>query len=533
MIKDVLAAALRDVLTGLGVDPIPATIELEQPARREHGDWSSNVALVSSKAAGRNPRDLATEVADLLNASPPEHVASVEIAGPGFVNFRLHDTWLHEVLADVIDAGDKFGDHDFGDDEHVNVEFVSANPNKPLHGGHARGATYGDAAAKLFEKCGYRVTREFYLNDRGVQMMNYAASLAAAKAGDPIADDGYHGGYIAEWAAEMPDDADPFEWGYARAVQSHKETLASIGVHHDVWFSERSLVADGGIEAALDELRNQNAIYDDAGATWLRTTDFGDDKDRVLIKSDGDMTYLTPDIAYHVNKFSRAQKLFNVWGADHHGYVSRVKAAMRLLGHEPDDLEIAITQMIKIMRDGEEMKMSGRAGTFVTIDEMVDEVGADAVRFTFLMQSMDTKQTIDLTALAEKSMDNPVFYVQYAHARISSLTKNATEAGVTRGELADTDLSLLTHERELEILRTLAEFSDVVAIACRERSPHKIITWVRELASAFHGFYHDCYVVGDGISPELTQARLWLMESARVGLVAGLDLVGVSAPEAM
>lgn len=533
MIKDVLAAALREVLTGLGVDPIPDTIELEQPARREHGDWSSNVALVSSKAAGRNPRELATEIADLLNANPPEHVDSVEIAGPGFVNFRLHDTWLHQVLTSVVADGDAFGNHAFGAGEHINVEFVSANPNKPLHGGHARGAIYGDAAARLFEKCGYQVTREDYLNDRGVQMTNFAASLAAAKSGEPIPEDGYHGGYINEWAAEMPDDADPFEWGYARALQSHKDTLASIRVNHDVFFSERSLIDNGGIDKALAELDQHNATFSEDGAVWLRSTDFGDDKDRVLIKSNGDLTYLAPDIAYHADKFSRAPKLLNVWGADHHGYVLRVKAAMQLLGHQPDDLEIVITQMIRIMQDGEEMKMSGRAGTFVTIDQLVDAVGADALRFTFLMQSMDTKQTIDLSALAEKSMDNPVFYVQMAHARIHSLVRNATAAGVERGPLDAADLSLLTHERELEILRSLAEFSDAVEIACRERAPHKVITWLRELASGFHGFYHDCYVVGNDVSPELTQARLWLIESARIGLFAGLDLLGVSAPEEM
>ena len=533
MINEVLADALRDVLTELGVDPIPEVIELERPARREHGDWSSNVALVSSKAAGRNPRELATEIADKLTANPPAHVSEVEIAGPGFINFRLRDTWLHEVLGDVIAAGDAFGAHDFGAGDHVNVEFVSANPNKPLHGGHARGAIYGDGISRLFEKCGYEVTREYYLNDRGVQMTNFAASLAAAKAGEPVPEEGYHGDYIAEWAAEMPDDADVFEWGYARGLRSHKETLAALRVHHDVWFSERSLVSGGGIDAAFDELRKQEAVFEQDGATWLRSTDFGDDKDRVLIKSDGDMTYLAPDIAYHVDKFSRAPKLINVWGADHHGYTVRMKAAMQLLGHDPDDLEIVITQMIKIMRDGEEMPMSGRAGTFVTIDQLVEEVGVDAVRFTFQMQSMDTKQTIDLDALTEKSMDNPVFYVQYAHARIHSLAAKAAEAGFERAPLDQLDLGLLTHERELEVLRVLSGFADVVAVACRERGPHKIVTWVRELAAAFHGFYHDCYVVGNDVPAELTQARLWLIEASRVGLISGLDLLGVDAPDQM
>lgn len=535
MIRDELVVAVGSALTGLGIEP-PTNIELTRPANREHGDWSTNIALATAKAAGRNPRELATELADALKSNPPAHVADVEIAGPGFVNFKLDDTWLHDVLHETVDAGAAFGSHDFGSGAHVNVEFVSANPNKPLHGGHARGAIYGDTVARLLEKCGYKVTRECYLNDRGVQMKNYAASLAAAKAGEPIPDEGYHGDYIAEWAAEMPDGLDSeetFEWGYARGLRSHQETLVSIDVVHDVFFSERSLVANGAIDTTLAELDKLGKTFEDDGALWLRSTDYGDDKDRVLRKSDGDLTYLTPDIAYHADKFSRAPKLINVWGADHHGYVPRMKAAMQALGHEPDDLEIVITQLITIMRGEEEMKMAGRAGEFVTIDQMVDEVGPDAVRFTFLMQSMDTKQTIDLALLAEQSMDNPVFYVQMANARIHQLVKNAATAGFERGDLAAADLSLLETDRELDVLRSLSEFSDVVALACAERAPHKVLTWLRSLAAAFHGFYHDCYVVGDGISPELTTARLWLCEAARVGLAAGLDLVGVGAPEQM
>jgi len=529
MIRDQLIAAVGSALAGLGIEP-PATIELTRPANREHGDWSTNAALATAKAAGRNPRELATELADALKADPPTHVADVEIAGPGFVNFKLHDTWLHDVLHDTVAAGAGFGSHDFGAGAHVNVEFVSANPN------NARGAIYGDAVARLLEKCGYKVTRESYLNDRGVQMKNFAASLTAAKAGEPIPEDGYHGDYIGEWAAEMPGDLDDdgvFEWGYARALRSHKETLASIEVHHDVWFSERSLVQNGAIDETLAELDKLGKTFEADGALWLRSTDYGDDKDRVLRKSDGDLTYLAPDVAYHADKFSRAPKLINVWGADHHGYMLRMKAAMAALGHEADDLEIVITQLIKIMRGDEEMRMSGRAGEFVTIDQIVDEVGADATRFTFLMQSMDTKQTIDLKLLAEQSMDNPVFYVQMANARIHQLAKNASAAGFERGDLAAADLSLLGTDRELDVLRSLSEFPDVVALACNERAPHKVLTWLRSHAAAFHGFYHDCYVVGDGISPELTTARLWLCEAARVGLAAGLALVGVNAPEQM
>ena len=364
-------------------------------------------------------------------------------------------------------------------------------------------------------------------------MSLFAESLAARKRGDDVPENGYHGEYLIDWAAEMPDDADPLEWGYARALQSHKETLARVSVHHDVWFSERSLVADGQVPKALAELQASGMVYEADGATWLKTTEAGDDKDRVLIKADGDYTYLTPDIAYHRDKFSRADRLINVWGADHHGYIRRMKAAMAFLGNDPDALEVIVTQLVSLERDGVEVQMSGRLGDMVSLDEVIDEVGPDAARYTFLTQSMDTKQKVDLSALATKSMENPVHYVQYATARIDSLAKNAEAAGHARGPLAAAELGTLTTERELEVLRVLSTFSDIVAIAARERAPHKITTWLRELAAAFHGFYADCYVVGDGVSPELTQARLWLIEAARIGLTGGLDLVGVSAPQEM
>lgn len=535
MIRDQLTEALAGALDALGVEIAADSIELERPARREHGDWSSNVAMVNWKPAGRdNPRAFATEITERLNVDLPPHVESVEIAGPGFVNFRLHDTWLHDVLGDAVVAGvESYGRHDFGAGTHVNVEFVSANPNKPLHAGHARGAMYGDSVARLLRAVGHEVTTEFYLNDRGVQMTLFAESLAARKRGEAVPENGYQGEYLIEWAAEMPDDADPLEWGYARALRSHRETLARVNVHHDIWFSERSLVADGRVPEMLNELAESGMVYVADGATWLRTSDAGDDKDRVLIKADGDFTYLTPDVAYHREKFSRSDRLINVWGADHHGYIARMKAAMQFLGNDPEALEVIITQLVTLERDGVEVRMSGRLGDMVSLDEVIDEVGGDAARYTFLTQSMDTRQTVDLTALAVKSMDNPVYYVQYATARINQLAKNAEAAGFARVPLGDADVTLLTHERELEVLRVLSEYPEIVAIAARERAPHKITTWLREMAAAFHGFYHDCYVVGDGVSPELTHARLWLIEAARVGLTAGLDLVGVSAPEEM
>ncbi len=534
MIRDDLASAVHDSLAALGVDPLPERVSLERPARPEHGDWSTNVALAVAKRAGRNPRELATQLVDHLRAAPPAHVTEVELAGPGFVNFRLAPAWLHDVLTDVVERGvDGYAAPDLGHGIIVNVEFVSANPTGPVHAGHARGAAHGDALARLLERTGHVVTREFYVNDRGVQMEKFGASLAARKAGKALPEDGYRGEYVTEWAEAMPDGVDPVAWGEDRSLADQEEALDAFGVHFDRWFRELAMVENGAIDATLAELLDRGAAYVDDGATWLRSTDHGDDKDRVLVKSDGEYTYLLPDIAYHRDKFSRATKLINVWGADHHGYVVRMKAAMAALGHDPAELEVEIVQMVDLLQDGEPMKLSKRAGTVVELRDIVDEVGADAARLTYLLQSIDSRQTVDLAAVASEGMDNPVFYVQMAHARIHGITRKAADAGFTRGPLADADLSLLVHDRELDVLRCLSELPDVVRLATADRAPHKVTTWVRDLAGAFHGFYHDCYVVGDGVTVELTQARLWLVESARIGLSIGLDLLGVSAPESM
>ncbi len=533
MIRDSLATALSAALTDVGIDA-PAQIHLERPARREHGDWSSNIAMVTAKKNGRNPRELAGELVDRLNAAPPAHVERAEIAGPGFVNFHLRETWLHDVLVDVIAGGqDNFARPDIGGGRKVNVEFVSANPTGPLHAGGGRWAAYGDSLSKILERCGHVVHREYYLNDRGVQMGLFAASLAARKAGTDLPEDGYAGEYISEWAAEMPDDADPREWGYERVKRELRESLSGIGVEFDTWFSERSLVTSGGVEATLADLRERGAAYDDDGAVWLRTTDFGDDKDRPLVKSDGEPTYLLPDIAYHRDKFARGHELLiDIWGADHHGYVARLQAGVQALGHAPDELELILGQLVSLVRNGQPVRLSKRAGELVLLDDLVAAVGADVARLTFLLQSLDTRQTIDLDLITAQSNENPVFYVQYANARIHSIGRKVVEAGITRAPLADVQLSLLVHERELDLLRKLSELPEVVALACTDRAPHKVTTWVRELADRFHGFYHDCYVLGD-VPMELTQARLWLVEAARIGLEIGLDLLGVSAPESM
>ena len=535
MIRDQLADALRTALVTLDVEPLPAVIQLERPARREHGDWSSNVALATAKKAGRNPRELAQQLAETLMASPPAHVVGITIEGPGFINFQLADSWLHEVMADVIAAGrEGYARLDLGAGAKVLVEFVSANPTGPLHAGHGRGAAYGDSLARLLDRVGYAVARENYLNDRGTQMALFAASLEARRDGKAVPEGGYQGEYIVEWAKDIPVGADVAAWGEQRAIEDHRDTLARMHVEFDVWFSEMSLVKSGAIEVTLDDLRARGMAYDDDGAVWLRSSAFGDDKDRVLIKGDGEFTYLLPDIAYHRDKFSRGfDLLINVWGADHHGYVARMKAAMQALGHDPDELEVSIVQLVQLMKSGEPVKLSKRTGDIIELRDVLDEVGPDAARLTYLLQSIDSPQTFDFDVVTSQGNDNPVFYVQMAFARIRSITRVAAERGVERVPFAGVDRTLLAHERELDVLRQLAVLPEVLASAAQDRAPHRVTTWVRELAGAVHGFYHDCYVLGDGISPELTQARLWLVDAAETGLAIGLDLLGVSAPESM
>jgi len=539
VIRDQLAAALHAALSSLEVVPLPETINLERPARREHGDWSSNVALAAGKRAGWNPRELAGKVAEILNADLPPHVTAVEIAGPGFVNFRLADSWLHDVLGEVLDQGVKgYARSSAGVGTRVMVEFVSANPTGPLHAGHGRGAAYGDSLARVLERCGHDVTRESYLNDRGVQMQKFIASLEARRRGDDVPDDGYHGQYVVDWAAEIPESVQTFdelwEWGEARAIEDHRETLARMNVDFDSWFSERSMVESGVIETTLADLRERGVVYDQDGAVWLRSTDYGDDKDRVLVKTDGEFTYLLPDIAYHRDKFGRGYDLLiDVWGADHHGYVPRMKAAMEALGHDASELECAILQLVNLVRAGEPVRFSRRAGDVVELGDVFDEVGADSARLTYLLQSIDSPQTFDYDLVRSQANENPVFYIQMAYARIQSIFRVAAERGVERLPVEQVDLSLLVHERELDVLRVLSELPDTVVVAAADRAPHRITTWVRELAGAVHGFYHDCYVMGEGISPDLTQARLQLVEGAAVGLAIGLDLLGVNAPDQM
>ncbi|KAA0234156.1 MAG: Arginine--tRNA ligase [Acidimicrobiales bacterium] len=535
LIRDALTQALRETLVTLGVDPLPESIALERPARREHGDWSSNVALATAKAAGRKPRELAGEIAEQLNDRLPLHVQRVEVAGPGFVNFLLDDTWLHGVLGDVVEQGvEAYARSELGAGRRVLVEFVSANPTGPVHAGHGRGAAYGDSLARILERIGHDVRREFYINDRGVQMASFAASLTARKHGVSPPEDGYHGDYITEWAAEMPDDADPHIWGEERALSEQRETLARMNVRFDNWFSEQSMVDSGAIDTTLADLRERGVVYEGNGAVWLRSTAFGDDKDRVLVKTNGEPTYLLPDIAYHRDKFARGfDLLIDVWGADHHGYVARMKAAVQALGHDPDELELVITQLVNLVKGGEPVRLSKRTGDIIELREVLDEVGPDPARLTYLLQSVDSQQTFDMDVVVSESMENPVYYVQMAHARIRSIERVAAEREVERVPWGDVDLSPLSDERELEILRQLEVLPETLLVAASERAPHKITSWVRELAGAVHRFYHDCPILRSDIAEDLRQARLWLVEAARIGLRIGLDLLGLHAPESM
>lgn len=560
-VSSVLGDAIIAAFVSIGVEP-PSTFAMEVPARREHGDWSSNAAMAAAKVAGRNPRELAALLVDHLNAHPAAHVVKVEIAGPGFINFHLADSWLHDVVTQVVAEGrDEYGKVNVGDGKRVLVEYVSANPTGPLHAGHARWAAFGDALSRVLARANYDVQREFYVNDRGVQMQHYANSLLARKNGAEVPEGGYTGQYIIDWAKEMPTDADPLEWGLAKAHEYQRDTMKRMNVEFDRWSSERAIAATGAVEETLDELGQRGATYvsvqprntndraegdvpsTEGGdpATWLLTTaqinpktkkPF-DDADRVLVKGDGQYTYFTPDIAYHRDKFSRADLLIDILGADHHGYVGRMKAAVMCLGHEPEDLEILIGQHCSLLRNGEPVKLSKRTGDLVELADIIDEVGPDVAKLTFLLQSIDSRQTVDLGLIVSSKLDNPVHYIHYAHARVHGIGRKASEIGLARLPLAEVDLSVLTDPAELEVLRALAALPDVVKLAALERAPHKVTTWLRELASAFQSFYGNCPVLAASVDEPRRQARFWVVEAARIGLAVGLDLLGVSAPERM
>jgi arginyl-tRNA synthetase len=542
-IRDDLAEALRVALDALGLPDPPGGVQLEPPRQREHGDWASNVALQVAKAAGRNPRDVAEALRAALEGAPPAHLDHVEVAGPGFLNLHLRPTWLHDVLRDVVEAGDAFGAGTAMAGRRVNLEFVSANPTGPLHAGGGRWAAYGDALANLFESQGAEVHREYLLNDAGTQLDAFGASLMARLVGEEPPEGGYHGDYVVEMAGRLrdalgdsPSAADATAWGYEDVVASVRADLERIGVRFDTWFSERVLHERGDVEAAIGRLRERGAVEEREGAVWFLATEHGDHRDRVLVRSDGNPTYLAADIAYHSDKLARGwEHLVDVWGADHHGQVASLKAAMAALGVEGDEPEIILGQLVTLMKDGAPVRISKRTGDIVTLADVLDEVDPDACRLTFLLQGIDTAQTFDIDVVTAQSMENPVYYVQYAHARIASIARLAAERGVVRAPLEGVDLGVLDHERELDLLRSLAAYSDVVADAAASRAPHRVTTWVRDLAGRFHGFYHDCRVLPgeSGVSAEQTQARLWLVEACRVGFADALRLLGVGAPDEM
>ncbi len=539
VIRDQLLAALHLALDDAGF-PVPEDgIELTPPTRPGNGDFTTNVAMQLTKSAGVAPREIASKLVVALESERPPHVQRVEVAGPGFVNFYLAPSWLHEVLVAVEAQGDRYGHSRALSGQRINLEFVSLNPTGPIHAGGGRWVAVGDALANLLASQGAEVHREYYLNDAGNQLDAFGASLVARYRNEDPPEDGYHGEYLVEMAdrmrAELGDDAteaDAREWGYRWAVEGVRHDLDRIGVHFDTWFSERSLHESGAVVAVLDDLRNRRFVYEQDGATWLRSTDFGDQRDRVLVKSDGDSTYLLADLAYHRDKFERGwEHLIDIWGADHHGQVKSIQAGMEALGYPAGEPEVLLGQLVKLQKGGQLVRLSRRAGNVITLADILDEVDPDVTRLTFLLQSIDTTQTFDLDLVTAQSMENPVYYVQYAHARIASIGRRAAELGITRRPILETNLGLLTHERELDLLRALAQYPDVLAEAAALRAPHRVTTWVRDFAKSFHGFYRDCRVIGDDVA--LTQARLWLSEACRLGLASALAILGVDAPDEM
>ncbi len=542
VIADDLVAALDAALRAIGLEVPSSGLEVVPTKNREHGDWQTNVAMVLAKSAGAAPREVAARIVAALEAAAPAHVARLEIAGPGFINFFLAPTWLYDVLGAVIADGATYGHGDAYADLAVNLEFVSANPTGPLHAGGGRWVAVGDAIANLLAAQGARVHREYYLNDAGRQLDTFAASLMARYRGEQPPEDGYQGAYLIEMAAalrvELGDDVSAEQaavWGYRVVVGELRDDLARIGVHFDTWFSERTLHERGDVAEVLEALREGGHTYERDGAEWLASEALGDQRDRVLVRSNGTTTYLANDLAYHRDKLARGwTHLIDIWGADHHGQVKSLQVAMRALGVGTDSApepEIILGQLVKLERGGEVVRLSKRAGTVITLSDILDEVDPDVARLTFLLQGIDTALTFDLDVVTAQSMDNPVYYVQYAHARVSSILRRAADGGVVRPPLADVDLSVLVHERELDLLRALAEYPETLRHAAALRAPHRVTTWVRYFASRVHGFYRDCRVITDDTA--LTHARLWLVESARIGLAGSLAILGVSAPESM
>ncbi|KEF16877.1 arginyl-tRNA synthetase [Streptomyces rimosus] len=529
--------------------PVPEEIRVERPRHRHHGDYSTNVALRLAPAAGLSARAVAEVLAPLVSAA--DGIAKAEVAGPGFLNITLESGVLGALARDIVPAGDAYGRTDRLGGVRLNLEFVSANPTGPVHIGGARWAVVGDVLARLLEAAGAGVARGYYFNDAGVQIDRFARSLLAAAQGSLVPRDGYGGAYIEEIAAavvrrrpgvlELPDSEAALAVfraeGTALMFDEIKASLAAFGTRFDVFFNEKDLHDRGDLDAVVARLREGGHVFEEAGALWLRTTEFGDDKDRVLAKSDGSWTYFTADCAYYLNKRSRGfERVVIMLGADHAGYVGRMRAMAACFGDDPDThLEILIGQLVNLVRDGEPVRMSKRAGTVVTLDDLVEAVGVDAARYALARASADAVIDLDIDLLTRQSNDNPVHYVQYAHTRLCAVQRKAREAGIDKGVPQDFDPSLLTHPREAALLGMLAEFPQVVAGAATLREPHRVAHYLEALAATYHRFYDACRVLprtGED-ADDRTRARLWLTEASRVVLRNGLRLLGVSAPERM
>ena len=550
------AAILESVKAAIANGELPAElssnaaldeITLERPKNRDHGDYATSIALALAKSAGKPPRQIAEIITTSLKSN--EIIERIEIAGPGFINITLVKASQGAVVNAIYAQGDKFGEVKILSGVKINLEFISANPTGPLHLGHTRWAAVGDALARVLIAGGAKVAREFYINDRGNQMDLFGASLAASALGQDKPEDGYQGEYIDELAQEIliknpeykklsgPGAIEAFrEAGYELQLAQQKRVLDNFGTHFDIWFSERSLHSGDGIDKALATLKSQGHTYESDGAIWLRTTDFGDDKDRVLVKSGGELTYFSSDTAYYLDKRRRGFDIcIYMLGADHHGYVGRLKATAACAGDDPEyNIHVLIGQLVKIIEGGQEIKLSKRAGTIITLEELVEKVGVDAARYTLIRYPVDTPMVLDIDLLKKRTNDNPVFYVQYAHARICAVLRNAKDLSIPYG-VNSYQADLLTHDRERELLGSLAEFPRVVASAAELRQPHRIARYIEELATLYHGFYNDCRVLplGDESPSAIHSSRASLCDATRQVISNALNLLGVSAPEKM
>ena len=543
----ILAAIARAFERGDLLGTIPVAVSLERPKNRDHGDYATSIALQLAKAAGKSPREVAELLCSDLSALP--EVSAVDIAGPGFINITLNRSSQAELVRTILSSPTSFGTGNALAGVSINLEFISANPTGPLHLGHTRWAAVGDALGRVLSAAGAQVTREFYINDRGNQMELFGQSVEAAALGLPIPEDGYQGGYISDLAAQVVTENPEItkldghvrqeafrEAAYKVQLAQQQGVLNTFNTHFDIWFSERSLHDAGAVEHGIQKLRKQGHVFDSEGAIWLRTTDFGDDKDRVITKANGDLTYFASDTAYYINKRERGFEIcIYMLGADHHGYVNRLRATAACAGDNPDyNVEVLIGQLVKIMEGGEEVKLSKRAGTIITLEELVEKVGVDAARYTLIRYPVDTPMVMDIDILRRNTNENPVYYVQYAHARIAAVLRNVEELSIPIG-LDHFDPAQLSHDRENELLGTLSEFPRVVAAAAQFREPHRVARYLEELAGVYHGFYADCRVLplGDEAISPIHSARANLCAATKQVLKNGLDLLGVSAPERM